>query len=240
MSIRRFFHDDLASGPRRIDLPPDEAKHARRVLRIERGDRVELFDGAGRIADGTVESATREVSIRVDAVREAARARPTIDVAVAMPKGDRAATLVEKLSELGADRLIPLSTKRSVVDPGKGKLERFDRIALEAAKQCGRPWLMTIDRPTTIERVIANAGDAVGLIGDPDGVQELPIVGSGGHAARVLVLIGPEGGWTAEERAAASEAGFTAWRFAENVLRIETAAMAAVAILRDRYGGAVE
>lgn len=245
MSIRRFFHGDLANDPKRIDLPREEAKHAKRVLRLEQGDAVELFDGAGRVASGVVAAVGQGVSIEVGSVRDAERSHPVINVAVALPKGDRAATLIEKLSELGADRVVPLITQRSVVDPGKGKLERFDRIALESAKQCGRAWMMTIDKPTMLEHVLERPGDALRLIGDPDGagVQDLPSVAGAGEsdaASSVVVLIGPEGGWTLAERDEAAEAGFLPWCFSRNVLRVETAAIAAVAILRDRFRGEVE
>jgi 16S rRNA (uracil1498-N3)-methyltransferase len=257
MSTRRFYCDDLSGDAVRLD--DEQARHARKVLRLEAGDRVELLDGQGRIAEGVVAEigGGSGVSIRITDRREAPRSSPAIDLAVAIPKGDRAAVLVEKASELGADRLIPLVTERSVVDPGAGKVQRFGRIATESCKQCGRAWVMQVTEPIAIDRLIAEADHEMKLIADtgldagaadagadPDlrealrsglsggGVQDLPnAIGGGG---RVIVLIGPEGGWTDQERNAAVSAGFRPWRIGPHVLRVETAALAALAILRRR------
>jgi len=233
MTLHRFYVPDLGAGPPTLDA--DESAHARRVLRLTEGDRVELFDGRGTIASATIRSIRSPVSFDIAERRTVAPPAPAIDLAVAMPKGDRAATLIEKASELAADRLIPLRTERSVVDPGKGKRQRFDRIAIESAKQCGRAHLMAIAPTTPLADLLRTADHDLKLLADPSGDSTVQIL----HAddpppQRLIVLIGPEGGWTDDERNAAKHAGFIAWRFAEHILRIETAALAALAILRAR------
>lgn len=239
MAVRRFHLDGLEAGL--IELSGDQAEHARRVLRLTAGDVIQLFDGQGRLADGTVMHIGRTMTVQVGEVRACERRRPWIDVAAAVPKGARADTLIEKLSELDADRLQPLVTERSVVDPGGGKLQRFERIALESSKQCGRLWVMQIAAPAPIEKVLGRSDHDVKLLADapgPEGGAGLEVVigypPRMAGASRVLVCIGPEGGWTTRERQLAREAGCVAWHFAPNVLRIETAAAAAVAILRQQ------
>ena len=230
MALPRFYGVDI--GDSSIELDGEQVDHARRVLRLRPGSEVEVFDGRGGAADATVQSIGRTMRVEITARRQLAPPRPRINLAVAVPKGDRAAMLVEKAAELGADRLIPIITKRSVVDPGRGKLERFERIALEATKQCGRAWLMQIDAPTPFTEIVRQCAAELRLIADvADAEGDVPAI-SPASASSITVLIGPEGGWTDDERRAAAEAGFTRWHFAPNILRIETAAIAAVAILR--------
>lgn len=229
MAVRRFYSADLRKG--KVELDAEQAAHARKVLRVEVGHVLELFDGAGSVAQGRVIETGRRVVLEVDQVHTAARPGPWIDLAVAVPKGGRADVMVEKASELGADRLIPLLTDRSVVDPRGGKLERFERLALESAKQCGRNFVMQVDDPTPLKQVLAAADHDVRLIADPrNPVQNVHSLFAA--AKRVIVLIGPEGGWTEDELNAAFSGGFRGWRLGPHVLRIETAACAALAILR--------
>lgn len=236
MALRRFYCNDLTGET--ITLDGDEAEHARKSLRLSVGDVVELFDGRGNIATGPISELTRHMVVQITDRQYVEPLRPTLDLAVAIPKGDRAAVLIEAAAQLGVDRLIPLITERSVVEPGKNKQRRFERIATEAAKQCGRAWMMIIDPPTRFEALLADAGHDCRLICDLPGntVQGLQSDRSATSkltgCERVLVLVGPEGGWTDAERTAAADAEFLNWSFNANVLRVETAALAAAAILR--------
>ncbi len=231
MAIRRFYCDDLDRSA--VELHPADAAHARRVLRLAVGQVVELFDGRGTVATAKILELDKRCVTEPIRRRRVERLTPRIDVAAAVPKGTRADVLVEKLSELGADRLIPLLTERSVAAPRPNKLDRFGRLAIESAKQCGRTWLMDIDEPASLDDVLAAADHEAKLIAD---VQELqtgrPAASMLEGAAKVLVLIGPEGGWTDAERRAARTGGCAPWRLGPHVLRVETAAIAAVACLR--------
>jgi 16S rRNA (uracil1498-N3)-methyltransferase len=232
MAHRRFYCPDLSAS--RLTLDDEQGGHARRSLRLNVGDHVERFDGQGGLAAGRVAEVKKHVSIEVVDRRQVDPPRPTIDLAVALPKGARADVLIEKASELGADRVIPLITERSVVEPRDSKMRRFDRLCVESAKQCGREHLMRIDEPTPLANVLNRADHDLRLIADAalagEAVQELP--NYPGQAGRVIVLIGPEGGWSEPERHAARAAGFAPWRLGPHVMRIETAALAALAILR--------
>jgi 16S rRNA (uracil1498-N3)-methyltransferase len=135
--------------------------------------------------------------------------------------------MVNQISQLGVDELVPLRTARSIVDPRDKKLDRFRKAAVESAKQCGRDHVMAIADTADLTTALSRPCD-MKLLADPAG-DPLPSLDKAGD---VLVLIGPEGGWTDDERQQAQAGGCATWRFAAHVLRIETAAAAAAAIVR--------
>lgn len=193
---------------------------------------VQLLDGKGRVASAElVDDDPRSAACLINSVKKVPRQAPLLHLATAIPKGTRGDAMVNDLAQLGVDWLIPLVTHRSVVDPRPAKLQRFERTAAEAAKQSGRAWFMQVG-PTTpfAEAIACDAG--LKLVADPyaQPIADLPArVASVGV---VRIIVGPEGGLTDEELAKAKDARFTPWRYSPNVLRIETAAAAAVAILR--------
>lgn len=213
-------------------LDADETHHARKVLRLEIGEPVDLFDGRGGLAHATIEDYEGSSTLcHVTAVESLSMRKPVITVATALPKGTRAEEMVNQLSQAGADRVIPLRTERSIVDPRAAKLERFERHAVESAKQSGRLHFMTIAPVMDFAQVLHEGRD-MGLIATPSETidraweKQLP------ELDRLLVLIGPEGGWSPDELRMADAAGFMAWTFSSNVMRIEAAAPTAVALLR--------
>lgn len=249
--MRRLFSADIAED--RVTLDEEQARHARKVLRLKPGESVELFDGRGRIAEGKLDVQAGKAAVQVARRWEEKPPRPRLELAVAMPKGSRADVLVEKVSELGVDRLIPMHTARSVVAVGETKVDRLRRLAVASAKQSGRAHLMEVAEVSDFSDVLAEAGEAAVatgdgkvsggasagrrllLITDADGVGTIgpgDLLESLGKVTRVRVLVGPEGGWTVGEREAADEAGFVPWRMGPFTLRVETAAMAAAALCR--------
>ena len=221
-----------------VTLDADQARHAHTVLRLRVGDRVEMFDGCGRVGVAVIEQwaigAQQPAILRLTSVRTVPPPATTIDAACAIPKGPRGAAMAAALSQVGADRLVPLRCRRAAVDPGRINRGRFEKAAIESARQCGRAHLLKVDPPATIDELIRQSYD-VRLLGTPTAD---PHVASGAlaeqlrGAARVLILIGPEGGWTDQEQAAAVAGGCTPWSFGTHVMRIETACAAAVAIVR--------
>ncbi|QOV88717.1 RsmE family RNA methyltransferase [Humisphaera borealis] len=225
-----------------LSLDPIQVRHARQALRLMDGDEVELFDDAGRTALATIiAGASHELNLRVDAVREAREIGFTWTVAAAVPKGERADWLVEKLSELGCGGFVPLIAERSVVTPkGTGKHDRWVRIATESAKQCRRPGVMCIESPISLDEClrtldIGAGGSAwffdTGSTAIP--VRELllnPV------APRSLtVLVGPEGGWSPTEVDRMLDARLTAVALTSTILRVETAAVAAGALVASMW-----
>ena len=232
----RFFLAAPPVGGRAV-LAGDEARHLARVLRAKLGDAVTLFDGSGRSWSARIVALGRgEVALEVGELRQSPPAgTPAVTLAVALPKGERQKWLVEKLTELGTARLVPLVTERGVAEATPAALERLKRGVIEACKQCGRDSLVAIGDPASVAEIVATKPPAaVGVVADPTGgpLDRIPWR----QAAEVIGLVGPEGGFTAEELAAADAAGWPRVTLGSYVLRIETAAMALAARLVDAGG----
>jgi 16S rRNA (uracil1498-N3)-methyltransferase len=226
MSDRFYTDDPLAPGEYVLAGP--EAHHLAAVRRFGPGDRVVLFNGDGHEYPAEVIAVEkRSVALNVLAAVTADRELPfPLWVASALPKGDRADFLIEKLTELGVSRFIPLITTRSVVVPKPGVGEKFTRAVIEASKQCGRNRLTAVEPPRTwAEFVRRDDLPTNRFLLHPDGERFSP------PAAGVVVAVGPEGGFTDGEVAAADAAGWKRASLGPRVLRVETAALAAAACL---------
>lgn len=222
-------------------LPAAAAHHASGVLRLAPGAAVTLFDGAGgeyacRITAVKPE-VTADVLARLDTEREAPLA---ITLAQVVPAGDRMDWVVEKAVELGVARLAPLMSARSVVRLAGERAERrrshWQQVAVSAAEQCGRNRLMAVEAPQPLAAFLAEAATAgaTRLVMMPRTGSNL----SGLPAPResLTLLVGPEGGLTEDECAAALGCGYRALRLGPRVLRADTAGLAAVAAVLARWG----
>lgn len=231
---RRVHVSVLHSGE--VTLEPDAAHHLRDVLRAQLGDEVELFDAFGHIARGSIVRLDRtDVVVRIDTVDDAKLSRASITVASAVPKADRADWLVEKLSEIGVDVWQPLRTARSVVHPeGVSKYDRWRRLAIEAAKQSRRSGVMRIDELQPLDAAIAAGAASTRIIlsTQSDAMPLLDVIAKrSDRTSPITLLIGPEGGWTADELSQLATAGVEAASLGSTILRIETAAVVAAGIV---------
>jgi 16S rRNA (uracil1498-N3)-methyltransferase len=228
MSERYFVDAPITSG--RAVLTGTEAHHLLHVMRAAGGTAVTLFDGTGWEFDAVVESTKRsevELSIigRQQVDREAAT---TLTLGVALPKGDRQKWLVEKATELGVARLVPLATQRGVAQPGENAIERLRRTVIEASKQCGRNHLMEIAAPQTWDHFLtANGHVNCRLIAHPTSQSHSGLISS----QIIVAAIGPEGGLTDEEVSTAVAQGWQVVFLGRRILRVETAAVALAAKL---------
>lgn len=220
---------DGTAAPTRVQLDALQARHGDRVLRLGGDEPVAVTDGRGTVGTGTWH---RGGAVSVTRAEHVAAPRPTLEVATAVPKGPRADLLVDWLSQLGADRLIPLRTERSIVHPRAQKLQRFETAALTAARQCHRARALVIDAVTPLQAALEAPADLRLLTTPAPGLPTGELVEALRRCARVLILVGPEGGWTPAERRLAASLGCNQWRLSANVLRIEAAAATAVAIAR--------
>lgn len=227
MSERFFLPAPPAAG--RALLTGDEARHLGRVLRAQPGDTVILFDGRGRSWTARVDRIDRDaVSLDVVAEQPAAPpAGPRLTLAVALPKGDRQKWLVEKLTELGVHRFVSLDTTRGVAEGSAAARARLERVVVEACKQCGRNTLMEIGESRPLAAILAEtpAGGRI-LIADPQGIPPAAITAADGDT---IALVGPEGGFTPDELAAADAGGAIRVSLGPHILRVETAAIALAA-----------
>lgn len=238
MAMARFFTELLpAAGLLKIGGP--EAKHIHRVLRMTEGDLIVAFDGRGGEAECRIsEVGKREVVVEVVSRTDTDRELPrSIEVAVALPKGDRQRVLVDGMVQLGVTRLVPLVSTRGVAQPNSGAIARLERFALEASKQCGRNTLMEIAASTTVGALAATSDAAVGIVAHPYGdvarIQDVVFDAAAENAGgtRLSCAVGPEGGFTDEEVRVFSLAGWQAVGLGPRILRIEMAAIMLVSVL---------
>jgi 16S rRNA (uracil1498-N3)-methyltransferase len=231
MSERFYSPHPITAGCMMLDGP--EAHHLLHVMRASVGDEVTLFDDSGAEFKATVETLRRaDAELRIIERREIDRELPfELVVGVALPKGDRQKWLVEKLTELGVTALVPLITERCVAQPAAAVLDRLRRSIIEAAKQCGRNRLMKIAESQTWSNWIASGWPgssvserpAVRLLAHPGG-QPLNELGLAPHSP-INISIGPEGGLTDAEVAAATSTGWQCVSLGPRILRVETAAV---------------
>ena len=217
----------LLSGP--------EAHHLSQVMRFEVGDQVTLFDGQGGEYDALIQAVSKKTTELEILERRSLPRKLTRDLtlAVSLPKGDRQKFLVEKLVELGVSKLIPLKTSRSVAQPNAKVIERIRKQAIAACKQCERNYLMEIAEPVSIEQLGSQAesieSPILKLLAHP--YDSSPLTDLAREPQRVLVAIGPEGGFAEAEVAGLVGSGFQPVQLGGLILRVETAALVAATIL---------
>lgn len=233
---RRFFLAFSASVDQ-FEMSGNEAHHLLHVLRVKPGEQIWLFDGQGQEALAEILSASAQsAQLKILERRTATNESPvSLTIATAVPKGDRFSWMIEKLVELGVQRVIPLITKRAIVDPGQGKLDKLRRTIVEASKQCGRSRLMELAEPISWNACLMQEfpGHSV-LMAHPGGEifdwSTLAASKSSPEYRPPLFLIGPEGGFTDQEVEQAIQNRTTLIQLGSHILRIETAAVAIAAL----------
>jgi 16S rRNA (uracil1498-N3)-methyltransferase len=218
-----------------------EAHHLLHVLRAEEGDAVAVFDGSGIEADAVVHINDQNgLELIVQGVKAASKRAFSLTLIIAIPKGSRSDLIIEKATELGIARIIPVMSDRVIVRlEGKQadkRVDRWERVAKSAAKQCGTKWLPQIDPVQTFDKVLGGLSqfDAV-LLGSlatgvkplKDAVQEQQKQ----ELKSVAVIIGPEGDLTPAEIELSLKAGAVPVSFGDLTLRTETAAIFALSVL---------
>jgi 16S rRNA (uracil1498-N3)-methyltransferase len=240
VSLALFLVDALPEGEL-YTLSGPEGHHAATVQRIRVGERLLLADGHGGTASAEVTAVGRgALDVRITARRYAPAPDPRLVVVQGIAKGDRGELAVQAMTEVGVDEIVPWAAARSVVqwrgDRGAKARDKWTATAREAAKQARRPWLPTVggDPDCSTKQVAARIAEASAAFvlheeaADRLVTAELPVGGE------VLLVVGPEGGITAEEVAVFTAAGAKAVRLGDSVLRTSTAGVAALAVLSTR------
>jgi 16S rRNA (uracil1498-N3)-methyltransferase len=228
-----FFLPDVAGDM--LSLVGDDAHHAAVVRRIHAGERVDVSDGHGLVAECLVERVSRnEVSLLVERHRTVQRPDPRLVVVQALVKGDRAETALESLIELGVDEVVPWAASRSVVewsgDRGERALTKWRTTAHEAAKQSRRAWLPTVSGlASTSEVAVRLASAALPVVLHETATEPLAAVPTP-PTGDIVVVVGPEGGLTDDELGVLGPA----YRMGSTVQRAATAGVAAAAVLLSR------
>lgn len=251
MTRRRFYAPPGAFDTKlqNATLASAEARHLREVLRLKVGDDVNLFNGEGKEFHCRVEESRRD-SARLKIIEEIDPARPEspleLTLAVALLKGEKFDLVVQKATELGVVRLVPVVTRladirlRDESDAAK-RIARWQRIALEAAKQSGRAVVPTIGAPVPFGTLVQATDNELGtsrlMFSERDGQSLREATQSwAANTTRLTALVGSEGGWTDEEIANARQAGWTIVTLGGRTLRAETAAISVTALLQHIAG----
>ena len=241
---RRRFHappDSFNATEQTVTLGSDEARHLRDVLRLKAGDEVYVFDGRGREFRCTVSSSKRETAeLRIEAEVEPAKpeSQLQLNLCVALLKGEKFDLVVQKATELGVHKITPLITRyadihlRDPADSNK-RVARWQRIALEAAKQSGRAFVPEISLPIRFEEALD--ADGLGLMFSERGGEPLEHIRQTGVQS-VTALVGSEGGWSDEEIQSARARDFHVITLGGRILRAETAAITVTALLQYLFG----
>ena len=232
MARRRFFVDGVHSGL--AELTGDNAHHLTRVLRVEVGQQYEISDNH-RVYLSEVETARKErVVFRI--VEEIPGKLPPISLTlvVSLIKFERLELILEKATELGAERILPVIAARSEKGLDRAAVKRIDRwrkIVLEASQQSRRTRLPVLENPAALRHALAlNAGHRY-MLEEISGGQPLLAALPARLTAEAALLVGPEGGWTDPEREQATAAGWIPVSLGPQILRTETAAIAAMGVI---------
>jgi 16S rRNA (uracil1498-N3)-methyltransferase len=249
---RVFIQGELQSGSV-VELPRETGTHLAKVLRARSGDEIVLFNGDGREFTGAIEKVQgSRVSASIGAARSIDRESPfRLTLVQSVPRGDRMDFIVQKATELGVVRIVPVLSQRSVVrldeSQSASKQAHWRAVAVSACEQCGRNRLPSVDAPEPLLNYLgslapATVGDALRLVLEPERARQTQDPGRSidsaflASALRAEIAIGPEGGFAAEELEAFDLSAFSRVTLGPRVLRTETAAIAAIAVLQARFG----
>jgi 16S rRNA (uracil1498-N3)-methyltransferase len=241
VTANQFFVAAIAPGAARIVLRGDEHRHLAKAARVRPGEEIWLFDGTGRRSRARVEKVgDDETEIAVLAADEPESPRVRIALAPCLIEAKKLETVLEKAAELGCSEFVPIVSARSFRasrERADRKIDRWKRIVRETAKQCKAALLTEVHPPRSLKELLREPGPGRRLFLSEHGGRPLKdvLAGTTGPAGdlpvRVVLLIGPKGGWTAGEEKDIRGAGFEAVSLGRRILRAETAAVAGAALI---------
>ena len=247
MRIPRIYTDQPLRPGTEVLLPEQAGEHVARVLRLERGHPLILFNGDGREYDAVLAAlAKRAVTAEVAALREVDRESPLkLTLAQGIARGEKMDWILQKATELGVARIVPIVTERTEVKLDEERAERrvahWRSVVASACEQCGRTRLPDIDAPQRLDRWLGALGDdaALRLALLPEGdftLRHFLQVDMDTSQHGALLCVGPEGGFSDNDIALLTHAGFRGLRLGPRILRTETAGLAGIAALQSIAG----
>jgi 16S rRNA (uracil1498-N3)-methyltransferase len=245
--MRRFFVEPENIVGANAVLTGSEARHISKVLRLSSGTTVTLFDGSGsfyealltKISPNRVETKIISITPYIDIAEDF---RPALHLGIGLLKGKKMDLIIQKMTELGIESIRPFRSQYcAAFEPAADRLSRWQKIALEACKQCNRPTPPELHEISDFKNILAisekNAHNLKLIFWEEEGQKPLQeILGAVQEVKSALILIGPEGGFNSGEITAAVGAGFLPVTLGSRILRAETAAIAAVSILQYELG----
>jgi len=238
MRIPRIYTDQPLAPGREVLLPEQAGEHIARVLRLERGHPLIVFNGDGREYDANLASlAKRAVTAEIGTARDVDREAPlSLTLAQGIARGEKMDWILQKATELGVARIVPIVTERTEVKLDEERAERrlahWTQVIASACEQSGRNRLPALQPPQRLDRWLGSLGDASAtrLVLFPAGkvsLQQLPQMENG-----AILVVGPEGGLSDNDIALLTQTGFRGLRLGPRILRTETAGLAALAALQ--------
>ena len=222
-----------------------EHHHLRNVLRITPGETIRIIDGQGTVYTGEVrDTGTKHASseVRILSHEFHPNVPPLITLFQGLPKNDKMALILQKTTEIGVTQIIPLRTEYALQKPSQNRYERWHRVVIAATKQCKRAWLPTLHHPQTFQASLTQLDHfSLRLFLNPDPNQAShtqhirEVLRKTPQATTIALFVGPEGGFSDTEATIAIEKGCIPVTLGTNILRTETAAIVAVAVIAYEY-----
>ena len=246
MTRRRFFApaDAFNFNEQTVVLGAEEARHLKDVLRLRVGDECFVFDGTGNEFRCSIEVQTRDLTqlnIQEKVDPPSSESPISITLAVALLKGEKFDLVVQKATELGVTSIVPVSTRHADIQlrdkkDGAKRVTRWQRIALEAAKQSGRAVVPVVAEPEDIAKLIKRPDPDLRVMFSEKSGKHLSDISKVPANDSTVVLVGPEGGWADEEVTLAIESGWQVVTLSGRTLRAETAAIVAITLVQHKFG----
>ncbi|MGE4519121.1 MAG: 16S rRNA (uracil(1498)-N(3))-methyltransferase [Desulfobacteraceae bacterium] len=242
--MRRFYNEKIEENTKLFSLSGKEAHHLKNVLRLVQGEKVVFTNGKGRdFISEIVKIDKNEIKFSViDSIEGKNDPPKKISLGFSLIKGKKNDELIKPLTEIGINEIIPYTSKRSVSDPDEkkksGKIERWTELAKEALKQCERSILPDISKVRSFEEILDESRnyDLKIMFHERITVKSSVLNEKYKNPEKIMAIIGPEGGFTDEEKEAALNAGFETISLGPRILRAETASIAAAVLLQHLFG----
>jgi 16S rRNA (uracil1498-N3)-methyltransferase len=241
MSRQRFYAATEDIDGRTALLSLEETHHLARVLRLRAGDEASVFDGCGREYRCRISSIENRARLEIiSEMKDCVESRARVTLAQSLAKGEKFDLIVQKATELGVSRIVPLATDHADVKLNEAsaakRLERWRRISMESLKQCGRRRLVEIASPLALEDFLKSSDARMLVFSEQGGLSINEALADVTCDTAVAALIGPEGGWSEAELKRMSERGYKFATLGPRVLRTETAAIAALTLIQHTIG----
>jgi len=246
LTVPRIFFPGIMGKGEIFDLGGENLKYVKSVLRMKKGDHLVLFDGAGCEYETIIQSFSADgIKVEVLGKKRIQDDAPRITLFQALPKANKMDSIIRKATELGARRIIPFRSARSVpqltADKARARVSRWRSIATEAARQCGRADIPEVSEVLSCEEMLASAeGGAFNIIfweeESERGIKKLLRDKRCEGAKDISVIVGAEGGFSKEEVASAVRCGFISVSLGKNILKVETAAVTILSIIQYELG----
>jgi 16S rRNA (uracil1498-N3)-methyltransferase len=244
--VPRIYFPGITGKDEIFDLGGENLRYIKFILRMKKGDHLVLFDGAGWEYEAVIKNFSADgINVEVMGKNRIQDESPRITFLQALPKANKMDSIVRKATELGAFRIIPFRSARSVpqltAEKAHARVSRWRSIATEAARQCGRADIPEVDDVLSFEEVLASTeGAALKIIfweeESERGIKKILRDNRYEGARDITVMIGPEGGFSREEVASAVKRGFISVSLGRNVLKVETAAVTILSIIQYELG----